>query len=154
MASGFLESLKDAKTLQESLKAFEEDGVPLEEECPDTKLVFREIEDPDAGELPPDEIDDESYEENRDHHKTKTTVIIRDFCTDQPIPNAVVFYRGAVKYADANGRVFLGYLKGGGTEDIKVKASGYISSWEDTLDNDVLRIPNAEETPRAGGVSS
>ena len=151
MASGFLESLSDAKTLQESLRAFDEDGVPLEKECPKTELVFREIVDPDEGDLPPDEIEEEPYDGKKDYHNTKTTIIVRDFCTDQPIPNATLFYRNAVRHADANGRIFLGYIKGGGTENIKIQASGYISTWKDTLDNDVLRIPNAEKTPRAGG---
>lgn len=67
-----------------------------------------------------------------------TSIEVRDYCTDEAIPGAVITALGAVYTADANGVVNFGKLSTGQTIPVIISANGYHDSDTDTLNNDTI----------------
>ena len=66
------------------------------------------------------------------------TVTIRDYCTDEVIPGAVVEVAGQTLTADVNGVVVLNDIDSGQTLPVLITATGYHNSDADTLNNDTI----------------
>ncbi len=66
------------------------------------------------------------------------TLQVRDYCTDEPIPNANITIDGVAYTADANGYVVLGEMTTGQTLPMTITATGYHDTDVDTLNNDEL----------------
>lgn len=74
--------------------------------------------------------------------RTPYDVVVIDYCTTEPIPNAIVEINGAVVgTTNSSGVLNLGNLVLGQTYNIKVTAANYISSDDDNLDNEDFTVP-------------
>lgn len=77
------------------------------------------------------------------------TLVIKDIVSDDPIPNAdvvvslskITVFSGIT---NANGKVTIFDLIEGATYDLSVKATDYIDSDEDYLNNDSFTVPSSE----------
>jgi len=71
--------------------------------------------------------------------ESQTYITVKDACTQQIIPGAVIIFEGTEYIADSNGRVDLGVLESG-TYPIKITAEDYQDSDSDRIGNDELVI--------------
>jgi hypothetical protein len=68
-------------------------------------------------------------------------LIVKDDCTDDVVPGADVWLDGAhIGKTSADGKVGLGFLKGGSTHALKITKTGYFASDNDNLKNDEFTI--------------
>ena len=85
-------------------------------------------------------IDFSPTEEGQEEaQKSHTYLSVRDACTQQTIPGAIVIIEGVEYIADSNGRVDLGIMETG-TYPIKITADEYQDSDKDRIGNDQLVI--------------
>lgn len=80
-----------------------------------------------------------TVEDEEKIQKSHTYLSVRDACTQQTIPGAIVVIEGVEHIADSNGRVDLGIMETG-TYPIKITAEDYQDSDKDRIGNDQLVI--------------
>ena len=128
MATDLASVLKDAGSFQKGLNAF--DSTDFSKQCPSTELIYKDV-------VNPDEVD----EPLPDGGPIDSSITVRDYCTDEVIPGAVVTLNGITYTANADGFVYLGLLPAGATLPVAITATGYIDNDLDTLPNDSITIP-------------
>jgi hypothetical protein len=70
-------------------------------------------------------------------------LMVRDFCTGDPVSGATVSAGGQIKTTNAAGVARLLSLTPGQTYDITITASGYVDSDQDLLSNDSFTVPES-----------
>lgn len=133
MASDLRGALSDANSFQEGLNAF--DKAEFAKECPATTLIYKDIEDPDAGEVK------EEPPPGFKSGKAAVGVTVRNLCTGETLAGASVFIGGKGYTSNADGYVYVGYLTAGQTYPILVTNTGYHDNTTDSLANDEIVVP-------------
>jgi len=144
--------LSDASLFQDNLKSFEK--VSFEKEVPNKTLILGvpeddEVPSTDGGlsapvdctveEIPTNTGDTEPVPSN---HRSHTYVLVKDFVTGMPVPNARVAVDGApFGFTDDFGWIYVSYRQQGVVIPIEIKAQGYKDSGDDTLENDSFILP-------------
>lgn len=145
MATDLTSVLKDANSFQKGLNAF--DNSDFSKQCPDTKLIYKDIPNPDVD-------DDADLEPTPDVANLSTSIVVKDYCTDEPVPGAQVIVDGLTYTTNAEGIIYIGKRPGGTTLAVVITAAGYTGSADDTLNNDSITIPVTEEGSSSGGTAN
>lgn len=134
MANDLEQVLKDANAFQEGLNAFENSD--FSKQCPPTKLIFKDVENPDEEETEPPAVVE---------NKIACAITVKDYCTGDVLPGALVFVNGGSHTANADGWAYLGYLTAGASYPVTITHDGYHPTADDTLPNDVIDVPEVPD---------